>query len=523
MADYSPAKNLESEAMAPIVAVQAKKRKSKNGKGESSSGTKKSKKSQEIEKGKAVMEEGTDPDILTDNLYFNRKSMKVRYETSFCTRRVLKGRFMDFEFFERMGLNFRGKFGSLGWIEMANLKEVVYPDLVRHFYANLRLSTKNPNNLISFVKGIKIKISGKLLEQIFGLPRTGIVDHSKKLREVFSKILGRTVRSKIKTSIAYNELSLEHKIVHHFINHCLAPRSGKFEYVSKLELLLLWCYSSKSKQPLMTQILLDKMIAVSKHKTCTLPYGMALTRIFKHFDVDLRDEHEEVIKEKHDGINESTLKSMKYERNSENQWVKKGEGQTSTAPTPPAESEKAEDSDTEPNMVDILNTCLAMFETLEDKIDDLTKEVKELRMELKQSKEEKENVEEQEKSKDEDEDHGSDFGPDSGKADQAQEPAEHEKVELQGEDKSADQMQDQSAEPQDPVPSPVQVPAPEVPAATVPVQTTVPSSSSIPKSSKPRYKTLARKKVAPARIKPYGLRDRPSKGPSNTADDPIIL
>lgn len=92
----------------------------------------------------------------------------------------------------------------------------------------------------------------------------------------------------------------------------------------------------------MTQILLDKMSAVSKHKTCTLPYGMALTKIFRHFGVVLTDEHEEVLKEKQDGINKSTLKSMKYEKDAaSNQWVKKAEGQSSSVPTPPAEPENS--------------------------------------------------------------------------------------------------------------------------------------------------------------------------------------
>ena len=80
---------------------------------------------------------------------------------------------------------------------------------------------------------------------------------------------------------------------------------------------MLWCYVSKNKKPLMSIIILEKMLAASTHKTSNLPYGMALTRISKHFGVDLIEENEEEVKERQDEINEATLKCMRYEKNPE--------------------------------------------------------------------------------------------------------------------------------------------------------------------------------------------------------------
>ena len=108
-----------------------------------------------------------------------------------------------------------------------------------------------------------------------------------------------------------NIMSLELRLVHHFVSTMLIPRIEKYEYIFDKELFFLWAYMTDSRIDL-PMFILDQMYKVTMNKM-SLPYGMFLTKVFKYFKVDLNDEIKRVPKAISDEYNEKTLKRMGYE------------------------------------------------------------------------------------------------------------------------------------------------------------------------------------------------------------------
>ena len=76
-------------------------------------------------------------------------------------------------------------------------------------------------------------------------------------------------------------------IAHKFITHFITPKAGSFDYVSSLELCLMW-HLTHSRRFNLCYLMMGLMTSVIKAKG--LPYAMLLTPLFQHLKVDLKDE-----------------------------------------------------------------------------------------------------------------------------------------------------------------------------------------------------------------------------------------
>ena len=83
-------------------------------------------------------------------------------------------------------------------------------------------------------------------------------------------------------------MSLELRLIHHFICTMLIPKTRKYEYVSARELFFLWAYMTNTRIDL-PLFILDQMNKATTKKI-NLPYGIFWTKVFKYFKVDLNDE-----------------------------------------------------------------------------------------------------------------------------------------------------------------------------------------------------------------------------------------
>ncbi|GFS30770.1 hypothetical protein Acr_00g0013970 [Actinidia rufa] len=213
------------------------------------------------EKGKKKRgESSTAKTIERDPLYFTKEDAFERYTLDFSFRKVLNGRWIDLDFFDAQNFDYNSKMDNLGWTPMVTLRDDVYTDLVAHFYANPKLG-QDREIIKSYVKEIKIDLNRNIIRNIL--------------------VLGSGVQPKA------NTLSLEPRLVHHFICTILIPKMHK-----------------------------------STVKKISLPYGMLLTKNFKNFKVDLDDEQFRVPKAISDEYNEKILKRMGYELKN-NQWTPK--------------------------------------------------------------------------------------------------------------------------------------------------------------------------------------------------------
>ncbi|GFS38964.1 hypothetical protein Acr_00g0060540 [Actinidia rufa] len=331
---------------------------------------------------------------------------------------------------------------DLGWTLMTTLRDNVYPDLVAHFYANAKRGY-NSETIKSYVKGVKIELNRNMLRNILGIGLGGEKQRKDVKRVEQLKVLyGWDVSANVQPRA--NVLSLEIRLVHHFICTILISKVGKYEHISDRELFFLWSYMTNTRIDLVL-FLLDQMHKATIKKI-SLPYGMLLTKIFRYFKVDLSDELVRVPKAVSDEYNEKTLKRMGYKLKG-NQWTlkmsKKMEEGSSSKGKKPLESEVPEVGIFETEMegfmaqmgesMQILNTKIdnMAFRLLfvEKKLRNLTKEVRKEKIPMEESESESEEEEEDDEN---DED-----GEDGQKAEQEQEQEKKKEKKMdQGEDEN---------------------------------------------------------------------------------------
>ncbi|GFZ15756.1 hypothetical protein Acr_25g0001650 [Actinidia rufa] len=156
----------------------------------------------------------------------------------------------------------------LGWNTLIPLPKNVYSDLVR-------LSVfPNDGELIFLEKPSQLKNHVNKAE----------------INETVSSIHGTVGASQ------HKELKKEFRLFHKFISYNVTPKHGHHNQVSTMENFII--YRSAIEDPLnLNYIILREMAYVRTHKNRSLPYGALLTKIFEHFEVNLRNQSIQTIDE----------------------------------------------------------------------------------------------------------------------------------------------------------------------------------------------------------------------------------
>ncbi|PSS08035.1 Disease resistance protein [Actinidia chinensis var. chinensis] len=87
-----------------------------------------------------------------DPLYFHDDRDQERYNLDFSLRKVLNGRWIDYDFFDSYHFEYSSKMDDLRWTLMTLTRDDVYPDLVAYFYANATRGLHS-DTIISYLKG----------------------------------------------------------------------------------------------------------------------------------------------------------------------------------------------------------------------------------------------------------------------------------------------------------------------------------------------------------------------------------
>jgi hypothetical protein len=117
------------------------------------------------------------------------------------------------------------------------------------------------------------------------------------------------------------ELTIESRLIHYIITHNILPSSGSYEYISYLDLFLVWCILNKVKLDLVFYIAWHMDTCVKK-KNAALPYSFHITSILEKFEINLSGERETRKVLPSDVYGTTTMKQMRYILR-ENIWVKK--------------------------------------------------------------------------------------------------------------------------------------------------------------------------------------------------------
>nr|XP_012567755.1 uncharacterized protein LOC105851434 [Cicer arietinum] len=182
---------------------------------------------------------------------------------------------------------------ALGWTSFLQTYESYYPDIVRAFYCNTK-NFSDKSLIISTIKGIEIKLTPDILASIIQLPTKGpsvfgnqwYSAMNLKVTEVFSELF-----EEGSTCYLSTYLKPLPKVFNIMSQHTLIPCSGSHEYVSGNDALLIYHLFNFKRLNLPHVIIQHTIYAATKdYKKNIVPYGMILTKIFRHFRIPLTNE-----------------------------------------------------------------------------------------------------------------------------------------------------------------------------------------------------------------------------------------
>ncbi|MQM23439.1 hypothetical protein Taro_056503 [Colocasia esculenta] len=211
---------------------------------------------------------------------------------TFVKTKVCENKAVDVPNLEKNGMNSIAEtLRRMQWMDIATFTEVSYPDLVKAFYVCLR--SEADGSLVSSVKGIQIKVDHELLHMLFGVKTSGhsgvhtVNDQAKGLSIIRPGFRLRDGKLDINQMTAFNHL------LHFIICQIMVPRSATFSTCTRANSdMMFWVIQQKEIN--MAEVMMERMkfahdqIWDTKSKlNVSLPYAHLLTKIFKHFGVNL--------------------------------------------------------------------------------------------------------------------------------------------------------------------------------------------------------------------------------------------
>ena len=105
-------------------------------------------------------------------LHFDEDKSQERYNIDFSLRKISNGRWVDYNFFDFHNFELSMKLKNLGWKYITILRDVIYLDLVAHFYAN---ATREYGQVFidSYVKGVLFTLDRSVIRKILRIGLSG--------------------------------------------------------------------------------------------------------------------------------------------------------------------------------------------------------------------------------------------------------------------------------------------------------------------------------------------------------------
>ncbi|KAB1212748.1 hypothetical protein CJ030_MR5G023942 [Morella rubra] len=190
---------------------------------------------------------------------------------------------------------------------------------VKLVYANFQFTKSEDAD--SYVNGKMLDLSSSSLNSMVNAPDAG-----KKFFETMDEVIRPTA----------SDLSIPRRILHHMVCNIILPRTGKFEYITFLDLFVMYCLITHTPMNL-GHLMINHMKAATEKKRQGLPYGMFFTHMFHILDIDLGVKYGNSKASKE--YNQKTLRLMGFTQNDEGFWIKKADA------TPQKRSHRGSDSD----------------------------------------------------------------------------------------------------------------------------------------------------------------------------------
>ncbi|WVZ11549.1 hypothetical protein V8G54_016079 [Vigna mungo] len=272
---------------------------------------------------------------------FSTVEQQEKFAKHFVNREVLESKYLDAEYFEESNFEFYQILCAAGLKEFVCLSDSFYPELVRVFYNNMVIS--HTGVIRTEVKGVKIKISPKVFNEITLLPSKGapfegrIVDEWK---EDYNSISGREfVRredAEVLPRLTAGQMKVQHRILHYVLTRILCPRSTNIGQPTEEDIMLIWALFN-GKEINWGHLIRYKMKKALKDKA-KLPYPHLITLFLDRFEVPIDNDPVTGIMPKQK-MDYDTIRSFGYVQNPHGEWV------IGKQNPPNAEDEATEDED----------------------------------------------------------------------------------------------------------------------------------------------------------------------------------
>jgi len=197
----------------------------------------------------------------------------------------------------------------------------VYPDLVRVFYSNLEQDDKN---LVSYVKGVKLKITREIWSSVGGIKCSGLKVSKGNTAGIqrFNKMqfYRSCVRNPTEPVARFNagSLTLNPRLLAHIIAWQITPRGSNHVVLHEEDLILLYCIMNQLKVNWVSTMV-EHMLKSTRLPDYRFPYAIFVSKLIDYFQVDTTNERNDIIKAA-SAIDNSTLMKMGFHKE-EDGWI----------------------------------------------------------------------------------------------------------------------------------------------------------------------------------------------------------
>ena len=146
------------------------------------------------------------------------------------------GRRISFLYFDTHGFRLGDWIRGAGCEVFCSLSERYYPHLIREFYGSLG---RGADGWTATVRGVTFILTTEVLSQILQIPSSGAVldvlaDRDDGIRCILERDDIRGV-----TTVTAVQLSVEMRLLHHVVARIFLPKTGRFDYITERELLIM--------------------------------------------------------------------------------------------------------------------------------------------------------------------------------------------------------------------------------------------------------------------------------------------
>ncbi|KAL8087683.1 hypothetical protein AgCh_037723 [Apium graveolens] len=212
---------------------------------------------------------------------------KETTSTKVMSKLILKERLCDLDLLKKIGIV--GLFDSVGCSSLLSPPEIIYPELVKEFYAKLRIL--DGNIVFSEVQGNPVCFKADLLARLTGVSDKGVCPST--THQAFQDIPGLQYEEQLKVILGDNFVSVSVKpsvndltpvslVLFRLFHTNVMPRKSGRDRVTFQDCILMSVFVKKI-QCNVASLIISNMGHCAKHGSMHLPYPGLLSRVFEYF------------------------------------------------------------------------------------------------------------------------------------------------------------------------------------------------------------------------------------------------